>query len=100
MGAGPPHKSGLHGYIFLLYKQPAPLPPAEVEAAKTFFEPRGGGLKAAAWAQERRLGEPISIRAYEAEWDESVDALHETLGFMPPEEYRSPKQAAKMKEGQ
>lgn len=56
-----------------------------------------GGLKAAKWARDQGLGEPVSVLAYEASWDESVDDLHESLGFMPPEEYRSPKQREQTK---
>ena len=37
---------------------------------------------------------PVAVACYEGEWDASVDALHESLGFMPPPEHRSPKQKA------
>jgi len=37
----------------------------------------------------------VAANAYKAEWDVSVDAIHESLGFMPPEEYQSPSQKEK-----
>ena len=39
---------------------------------------------------------PVAVACYEGTWDESVDVLHNTLGFTPPPEYRSPAQQARV----
>jgi phosphatidylethanolamine-binding protein len=89
-GPGPPCNSGLHRYIFLIYEQPDG---ADIAGLAAKFEGRGG-KKAHTLAQEHGLGQLVLIDWYEAQWDESVDAVHEALNFMPPEKYRSPKQQA------
>ena len=91
--AGAPYNSGLHRYIYLLYKQTGLLTPEQIETWKTPFEARGG-QKAHELAVN--LGMTlVAANAYKAEWDSSVDAIHESLGFMPPEEYQSPLQKEK-----
>merc|ERR1712087_60174 len=64
-----------------------------LKAARKHFKPRGG-LSAISWAAEVGLGEPIAVECYEAQWDESCDEAHVALAFVPPDEYKSPKQAA------
>mmetsp|Transcript_23729 Transcript_23729/g.39189 ORF Transcript_23729/g.39189 Transcript_23729/m.39189 type:complete len:301 (+) Transcript_23729:27-929(+) len=104
--ASPPHKSGKHRYVFLLFKQerkalndyyesrvPMRMEISVLKAARKHFKPRGG-LSAIDWAAEIGLGEPIAVECYEAKWDESCDEAHEALAFVPPDEYKSPKQAA------
>jgi phosphatidylethanolamine-binding protein (PEBP) family uncharacterized protein len=90
VGFAPPCKSGLHRYIVLVYKQAGADP---AESLKIALGDRGG-KKAAMAAKEAGLGDPIAFGACEAQWDESVDALHEAIGFLPPPQYRSPKQIA------
>ena len=90
LGPGPPCNSGLHRYVFLLFEQPDG---ADVKSLAAAFEGRGG-KKAFASAKTAGLGPLVAVDFYEAEWDESVDAVHEAIGFLPPEKYRSPKQKA------
>merc|ERR1719469_1093765 len=90
LGFGPPCKSGLHRYIVLVYKQAGADPAESLTAALG----ERGGKKAALAAKEAGLGDPVAFGACEAQWDESVDALHEAIGFLPPPQYRSPKQVA------
>jgi len=90
LGSAPPCKSGLHRYIVLVYKQAGADP---AESLKAALGDRGG-KKAALAAIEAGLGDPVAFGMYVSQWDESVDALHEVMGFLPPPPYRSPKQAA------
>lgn len=91
VGAGPPCNSGLHRYIFLVYKQGG-ADPADKLVAELGDR---GGKKAAVAAKAAGLGDPVAIGGFVSEWDESVDALHEAIGFLPPGQYRSPKQIEK-----
>jgi|Dee2metaT_26_FD_contig_21_7422327_length_665_multi_5_in_0_out_0_1 phosphatidylethanolamine-binding protein (PEBP) family uncharacterized protein len=90
LGPGPPCNSGLHRYVFLLFEQPDT---ADVKSLAAAFDGRGG-KKAFASAKAAGLGSLVAADFYEAEWDESVDAVHESIGFTPPERYMSPKQKA------
>jgi len=102
--AAPPHNAGLHRYVFLLYKQTGPsthgntevpvrLDMSVLKAARKYFKPRGG-LSANKWASEANIGPLKAVDCFQGEWDESVDAVHEAIGFMPPDPYKSPKQQA------
>ena len=91
VGPGPPYNSGDHRYIFLLFEQPAE--GYNLESLVAAFEGRGG-KKAAVAAKAAGLGDIVAISVFISSWDESVDALHESLGFLPPPEFRSPKQQA------
>ena len=88
VGVGAPHASGLHRYVFLLFEQPEGSSPGSLAQ---LFEGRGG-QKAFVGAQEAGLGDLVAATWFESEWHESIDALHEALGFLPPPEFRSPKQ--------
>eukprot|EP00294_Goniomonas_avonlea_P009438 CAMPEP_0114547628 /NCGR_PEP_ID=MMETSP0114-20121206/4561_1 /TAXON_ID=31324 /ORGANISM="Goniomonas sp, Strain m" /LENGTH=212 /DNA_ID=CAMNT_0001732187 /DNA_START=18 /DNA_END=656 /DNA_ORIENTATION=- len=94
VGAGPPHSSGLHRYVFMWFEQSKKDIFDEAKAAAVLPEGRGGA-KAAAFAEKHGLGAPLAAAVFEAQWDESVDALHEGIGFVPPPQYRSPAQKAK-----
>eukprot|EP00931_Biecheleriopsis_adriatica_P054677 TRINITY_DN321_c0_g1_i2.p1 TRINITY_DN321_c0_g1~~TRINITY_DN321_c0_g1_i2.p1 ORF type:complete len:276 (-),score=53.18 TRINITY_DN321_c0_g1_i2:404-1156(-) len=88
VGPAPPYNSGLHRYIFLVYAQTGSDPAAGLLAALS----ERGGKKAAKTALELDLGQPLVYGGFWAQWDESCDAAHEALGFVPPEKWRSPKQ--------
>jgi len=90
VGPGPPCNSGLHRYVFLLYEQPAG---ADTSSLVETFAGRGGKrAHVAATAAEVKLGPVAAIAWYQAQWDESVDATHEVIGFLPPPEFQSPAQ--------
>jgi phosphatidylethanolamine-binding protein len=91
IGPAPPYRSGLHRYVFLLYEQPAGSTPETLVEA---FEGRGG-KRAHLAATAAGLGPVASINWYQAQWDESVDALHDAIGFMPPADFQSPYQTSK-----
>ncbi|XP_068623268.1 protein D3-like isoform X2 [Battus philenor] len=79
VGSGPPPGTGLHRYVFLVYKQPGKL---------TFDEPRlpntsGDGranFSIAKFASKYKLGDPISGNFYQAEYDDYVPLLYKQLG--------------------
>jgi phosphatidylethanolamine-binding protein (PEBP) family uncharacterized protein len=88
VGPAPPHSSGPHRYIFILFEQGEG---NGAEALATAFEGRGG-KKAVTCAQAAGLGQIMALNIFSCEWDESVDALHKAIGFLPPPQYRSPQQ--------
>ncbi|KAK1122563.1 Phosphatidylethanolamine-binding protein 1 [Melipona bicolor] len=79
VGSGPPKGTGLHRYVFLLYKQPQKL---------TFDEPRltnrSGDNRAnfsiKKFAAKYKLGDPIAGNMYQAEFDDYVPLLYKQLG--------------------
>ncbi|XP_033308140.1 protein D2-like isoform X1 [Bombus bifarius] len=79
IGSGPPEGTGLHRYVFLLYKQPQKL---------TFDEPRltnrSGDNRAnfsiKKFAAKYKLGDPIAGNMYQAEFDDYVPLLYKQLG--------------------
>jgi phosphatidylethanolamine-binding protein (PEBP) family uncharacterized protein len=83
-GPGPPCNSGYHRYVYMLYEQPED---ADVDSLSGVFEGRGG-KKAHLAAKAVGLGPLVAVDFVMCDWDESVDALHETLGFMPPDKYQ------------
>ncbi|XP_046386495.1 protein D3-like [Ischnura elegans] len=78
VGSGPPKGTGLHRYVFLLYKQPKKL---------TFDEPRltnrsgdhRGKFSIRNFAKKYNLGNPIAGNFYQAQWDDYVPKLYEQL---------------------
>lgn len=79
VGSGPPPGTGLHRYVFLVYKQHGKL---------TFDEPRltnrsgdkRGKFAIRAFAKKYKLGDPIAGNFYEAEYDDYVPELYKQLG--------------------
>lgn len=71
--------TGLHRYVFLIYKQNGKL---------TFDEPRltnrsgdnRGCFKISKFAEKYKLGNPIAGNFYQAEWDDYVPILYKQLG--------------------
>jgi len=91
---GPPYNSGLHRYIVLVYAQSGELVASDV-AATSFPGGATGGYKFADIAASYGL-ELVAANLFEAEWDEMVDTLHESWGWLPPEGYRSPYQLSQL----
>lgn len=93
-GPAPPYSSGLHRYVFTLYKQKAALSEEDVTAAKAHFENRIG-IKTFNWVRslpEKFVVVPVGLEAFLSEWETAVDEYHAAMGWMPPENLRSPKQ--------
>ncbi|XP_069691569.1 protein D2-like [Periplaneta americana] len=78
VGSGPPKGSGLHRYVFLVYKQPSKL---------TFDEPRVSNRSAdnrekfsiKKFAEKYNLGSPVAGNFYQAQWDDYVPKLYAQL---------------------
>jgi len=94
-GPSPPHKSGLHRYVIQLYKQNGEFNARQIEDTGKFFQTRSG-LSGCEWVRQQGralVDVPCGIEVFLSEWDKSVDALHEAMGYSPPEQYQSPSQA-------
>ncbi|GBP10466.1 Phosphatidylethanolamine-binding protein 1 [Eumeta japonica] len=78
IGSGPPPGTGLHRYVFLVYKQPSKLSFDEKRLPNNSGDGRGG-FKIAAFAKKYNLGSPIAGNFYQAEFDDYVPKLYAKL---------------------
>lgn len=78
VGAGPPKGTGLHRYVFLLYKQPGKLTFDEKRLTNRSGDNRGG-FAIKKFAAKYKLGDPISGNMFQAEWDDYVPILYKQL---------------------
>ena len=92
--AAPSYNSGIHRYLFLLFKQDKKVSDEEIEDTRHFFQDRVK-FDVCTWADSRNFGRPVGVNGFESKWDEFVDEVHEQLRFMPPPEYQSPTQKVK-----
>lgn len=79
IGAGPPKGTGLHRYVFLLYKQPRKLTFDEAHLTNK----SGSGrpmFSTKKFASKYGLGEPIAGNFFQAQWDDYVPILYKQLG--------------------
>ncbi|XP_014482061.1 PREDICTED: protein D2-like isoform X2 [Dinoponera quadriceps] len=79
VGSGPPQGTGLHRYVFLLYKQPGKLTFDEKRLTNRSGENRGK-FSIKNFATKYKLGDPIAGNMYQAEWDDYVPTLYKQLG--------------------
>ena len=79
IGSGPPKDTGLHRYVFLIYKQPGKLTCSEKCLPNNSTANRGG-WKARAFVEKYKLGNPIAGNFYLAEYDDYVPKLYQQLG--------------------
>lgn len=77
VGSGPPPGTGLHRYVFILYKQPGRIAPDERRLTNRSAEHRGG-FKARAFAAKYHLT-PAAVAFFQAEYDDYVPKLYEQL---------------------
>ncbi|XP_037814411.1 protein D3-like isoform X1 [Lucilia sericata] len=80
VGSGPPKGTGLHRYIFLLYKQPGKIDIDEPHVANNSGENRAN-FKAAKFAEKYNLGAPVAGNFYQAQYDDYVPIILAQLGF-------------------
>lgn len=78
IGSGPPEGTGLHRYVFLLYKQPQKLTFDEKRLTNRSGDNRGK-FSIRKFAQKYNLGDPISGNMYQAEFDDYVPILYKQL---------------------
>uniref|UniRef100_A0A6M2DGN6 Putative 54s ribosomal protein l35 mitochondrial-like isoform x2 n=1 Tax=Xenopsylla cheopis TaxID=163159 RepID=A0A6M2DGN6_XENCH len=79
VGSGPPQGTGLHRYVFLVYKQPDKLTFDEKRLTNRSGEHRGQ-FSIAKFATKYNLGQPIAGNLYQAQWDDYVPELYKQLG--------------------
>jgi len=78
VGSGPPKGTGLHRYVFLVYKQPNKLTPDEKKLTNRSGEGRGQ-FSIKKFAKKYNLGDPVAGNLYQAQWDDYVPKLYEQL---------------------
>ena len=74
LGSAPPEGSGLHRYIFLVYKQPGLLKHSETLIKANTREGRPH-FKVREFAEKYNLGQPIAGNFYQAQHDDYVKEL-------------------------
>ncbi|KAF7382915.1 hypothetical protein HZH66_013317 [Vespula vulgaris] len=79
VGSGPPEGTGLHRYVFLLYKQPKKLTFDEKRLTNRSGDNRGK-FSIKKFANKYNLGDPIAGNMYQAEFDDYVPILYKQLG--------------------
>nr|5TVD_A Chain A, Tm16 [Trichuris muris] len=80
IGSGPPKGTGLHRYVFLVYKQSGKIRDADHGHLTNRSGDGRGGFSAAKFAKKHNLGDPIAGNLYQAQWDDYVPKLYEQLG--------------------
>ncbi|GAB0092410.1 Phosphatidylethanolamine-binding protein [Sergentomyia squamirostris] len=78
VGSGPPEGTGLHRYVFLLYKQNGKLDFSEPRLKNTSADNRGC-FSIKNFAEKYKL-ELVAGNLYQAEWDDYVPLLYKQLG--------------------
>lgn len=78
IGSGPPKDTGLHRYVFLLYKQPGKLTFDERRLTNRSGQNRGN-FSIRKFATKYKLGDPIAANMYQAEFDDYVPLLYKQL---------------------
>lgn len=78
VGAGPPKGTGLHRYVYVIYKQPGQIKCDEKHLTNTSGDHRGK-FKIRNFAKKYKLGEPIAANFFLASWDDYVPLLYEQL---------------------
>ena len=90
----PPYNSGPHRYIHMLFKQTGFLGNVITGASldlKAFLNAGPGGLNVEDFVTKYQLGLQ-AVHIFQASWDDSCDKVHEAIGFLPPDMYKSPAQ--------
>lgn len=78
IGSGPPQGSGLHRYIFFVFKQPSVLNFDEPGDSRTSRQHRRQ-FKTRDLAKKYNLGHPVAGNLYQAQYDDYVPILHKQL---------------------
>lgn len=79
IGSGPPPNTGLHRYVFLIYKQPGKLTFDEPRLPNTSGDKRGC-FSIQKFAEKYKLGDPVAGNLYQAQYDDYVPILYKQLG--------------------
>jgi len=79
VGSGPPQGTGLHRYVFLVYKQPAGRTQFSDKRLTNRSSDGRASQSVAAFATSHALGDPVAGNYYQAEYDDYVPKLYEQL---------------------
>ena len=79
VGSGPPEGTGLHRYVFLIYKQNGKLSFDEKRLTNRSGDNRGK-FSIRNFAAKYKLGNPVAGNFYQAEYDDYVPLLYKQLG--------------------
>ncbi|XP_066144601.1 protein D3-like [Euwallacea fornicatus] len=79
VGSGPPPNTGLHRYVFLVYKQPNKLSFDEPRLPNNSGDKRGC-FSIRKFAEKYNLGQPVAGNFYQAQYDDYVPILYKQLG--------------------
>ncbi|XP_058467298.1 protein D3-like [Malaya genurostris] len=78
ISSAPPEGSGLHRYVFLVYKQPGGKVQFD-EPKQSNRNPNRGKFQAAELARKYNLGTPVAGNFYQAQYDDYVPQVYATL---------------------
>ncbi|XP_058803992.1 protein D2-like [Phymastichus coffea] len=78
IGSGPPPNTGLHRYVFLVYKQPSKLKFDEKHLTNRSGDGRNN-FSIKKFAQKYNLGNPVAGNMYQAAFDDYVPKLYKQL---------------------
>ncbi|KAI5635703.1 phosphatidylethanolamine-binding protein domain-containing protein [Phthorimaea operculella] len=79
IGSGPPKGTGLHRYVYILYKQPGKLSFDEPRLTNKSVDGRAG-FSTKKFAEKYNLGVPVAGNFYRAQFDDYVPQLYKGLG--------------------
>ncbi|XP_014250544.1 protein D3-like [Cimex lectularius] len=78
IGSGPPNGTGLHRYVFLVYKQPGKVDFDEPRLPNTSGDNRGL-FSISKLAKKYNLGNPVAGNLYQAQWDDYCPILYKQI---------------------
>ncbi|XP_063628638.1 protein D3-like isoform X2 [Cydia splendana] len=79
IGSGPPEGTGIHRYVYILYKQPGKLSFDEPRLTNKSIDGRAA-FSTKKFAEKYNLGAPVAGNFYRAQFDAYVPLLYKSLG--------------------
>ncbi|XP_049883522.1 protein D2-like [Pectinophora gossypiella] len=79
VGSGPPKGTGLHRYVFLVYKQPEKINYSKVNKIPNNSGEKRGKSSIAKFTQQYKMGGPVAGNFYLAKYDDYVPKLYAQL---------------------
>ncbi|XP_022818968.1 protein D2-like [Spodoptera litura] len=79
IGSGPPKGTGLHRYVFLVYKQPEKCDFSKITKLRNNSGEKRGKFSIAKFATQFKFGSPIAGNFYVAKYDDYVPKLYAKL---------------------
>ncbi|XP_063699890.1 protein D3-like [Culicoides brevitarsis] len=79
IGSGPPQGTGLHRYVFLVFRQPARIDVTNIKRTRNCSRENRLSSSAKSFIDEHQLGDPLFGNFYQAQYDDYVPELHKQL---------------------